>query len=128
MSEDLQRRVDSLEYLTKEFSQDLKRTNQSLQALTSDINVLVNNVGHLTASIQDMTKIIDRTHQIELDLVEVRNRTDTIKKLWENVDILKDKVAAQSPLSNAVKIIGATILTCSVALVFSIITTGGLGS
>lgn len=128
MSDDLQRRVESLESSTKEISMDLKRTTASLQTLTSDINVLVNNVTHLTESIQTMTKIIDRTHHIELDIVELKGRTQTITKLWEQVDILKEKVAAQTPISNAVKIIGATVLTSGIALMFSIISTGGLGS
>lgn len=132
MSDDLYRRIKSLEESQSDLAKELRSstidTNQSINKLTNDINLLVSNVSHLTQSIESMSKIIDRTHQIELDLVTVKNRTDSMKKLWDTVDDLKDKVAAQSPISNAVKIIGVTVLTSSVALIFSIVSTGGLGN
>ena len=131
MSDDLYRQIQSLETSQNELAKELRTatvdTNKSINKLTNDINLLVSNMGHLTQSIEAMSRIIDRTHQIELDLVTVKDRTDTIKKLWDIVDDLKEKVAAQSPISNAVKIIGVTVLTSSIALVFSIVSSGGLG-
>lgn len=131
VSDELYRRVEDLEHshrdIVKELKESNRTTNDSINKLTNDVNILVTNVGHLTKSIEEMSRVIDRTHQIEIDLVTVKNRTDTIAKLWTKVDELNDKVAAQSPVSNAVKIIGTTLLASAVGLIASIVSTGGFG-
>jgi hypothetical protein len=131
VSDDLHRRVESLEVSHKEIVKELKEsnkiTNDSINKLTSDVNVLVTTVSHLTHSIENMARVIDRTHQIELDLVELKSRTSTIKKLWDTVDVLKEKVQAQGTVASVIKIIGSTVLISSVALVFSILSSNAGG-
>lgn len=100
-------------------ARDLKETSDALRLLTNDIGVLVNNVSHLTDAISNLHKIIDRTHKIEIDLVEMKSRTESINRLWDGYEDIKTKVDNNNVISSGVKfVLGAMVLAIS-AIVFN---------
>lgn len=98
-------------------SRDLRETSNSLRALTNDIGILVTNVTHLTDAISSLKSIIDKTHAIEKDLVEMKTRTDSINRLWEGYESLREKVDSGSVVTSATKYIAGAIAVAAITLI-----------
>ena len=122
---DLYKRVERLEASHDIIARDLRETSDSLKQVAADMSVLVNNVSHLTDAVNKLATITDKTQRIEIDLVEMRSRTESLKKLWSNYDKLKERVDIQSTVSKGVTFVAGSTVIAVIALLVS--TLGGSG-
>ena len=122
---DLYKRVERLEASHDIIAKDLRETSDSLKQVASDMSVLVNNVSHLTDAVNKLATVTDKTQRIEIDLVEMRSRTESLKKLWSNYDKLKERVDVQSTVSKGVTFVAGSTVIAVIALLVS--TLGGSG-
>ena len=122
---DLYKRVERLEASHDIIAKDLRETSDSLKQVAADMSVLVNNVSHLTDAVNKLATITDKTQRIEIDLVEMRSRTESLKKLWSNYDKLKERVDIQSTVSKGVTFVAGSTVIAVIALLVS--TLGGSG-
>lgn len=81
--------IEGIKATQEAITKDMKETTSALRLMTTDLSVLVTNVGHLTDAIKKLHQVVDRTQQIELDLVFMKTRTKSLEKLWEEVDTIK---------------------------------------
>lgn len=117
--ETLKNKHNALKESQDHIAKDLKETSDALRTLTNDIGVLVNNVSHLTDAISNLHKIIDRTHKIEIDLVEMKSRTDSINRLWDGFEDIKSKVDNNNVISAGVKFVVGAVVLAVVAVIFN---------
>lgn len=122
---DLYKRVERLEASHDIIAKDLRETSDSLKQVAADMSVLVNNVSHLTDAVNKLATVTDKTQRIEIDLVEMRSRTESLKKLWSNYDKLKERVDIQSTVSKGVTFVAGSTVIAVIALLVS--TLGGSG-
>lgn len=110
------------EYLRRNqeaIAQDLRITSDNLVQISKDINTLVNNLNHLTKAVDKLAEITDKAHNIELDLALMKNRTESINKLWNTVDDLKQRVEKQDTVTLAVKVFAGAVMVTGVGLVLT---------
>lgn len=116
---------ESLKKNQEDIVSDLKSMAHNLNEVTSNLSLLVNNTTYLTAAVDKLTSIADKNQRIEIDLVEMRSRTESLKKLWSYYDKLKERVDVQGTVSKGTTFVAGSTVIAVIALLVSTLGGGG---
>lgn len=118
--------IRSLRESHNAIAKDLKDTSSALRQMTTDLSVLVTNVGHLTDAVTKLHQVVDRTQQMELDIVYMKTRTQTIERLWDSVDTIrteidtsKQRASVHNVVIRAVQVVGASAALAVIGIVIT---------
>lgn len=107
--------IKSLRESHDAIAKDLRDTSSALRQMTTDLSVLVTNVGHLTDAVTKLHQVVDRTQQMELDIVYMKTKTQTVERMWDALDEVRNEIntskqraSVHNVVIRAVQVVGAS--------------------
>lgn len=100
----------------EDISRDMKETSEVLRKLALDISSLVVNVTHLTNAVEKVHESSSTLREVEIELVNLRAETRTIRKLWNSYDDLKTKVDSQNIVVRAAQVVATAGIVSLIGL------------